>query len=622
MKKLRIRSHDTLINRVRIFTRGMPDMYIQMVMLFVLSVLAGIVAFSLANYGTNINVYATNSAVAAGTLTGLLTILIPALLTVVTVKILKRYVKTRYIFFVSLVAAGGYAVFVVIASALYFFLKNYAISNAVVLVGDASILVWWFFISRVVLGQKKGATVYSIIQPIFNVLLYAAAGSAIFTFTLPLSALLLKLSVGIVIFVAISYILLYILDSPLKRNIGINSIDVFSDMVRNWLFNIDVNVTKQFAGETFGLKTDIDTHMLLFKRKNGTIKGIMFAPWLHYGPMGTLGGSDFPYLLEKHSLLKYHAPAMIMHCTVNEDFNPVSSNQVYTLKNTFDKCVSTCKKLDMSEGLRFSIGRNNSSSISMLSVGGVGIATFSRAPRVTEDVSTEAGIVFKELFQERNKDVILIDAHNSRYESAPADELAGVKPNSPYMTEYMKAIRSMKLHYHSRKFRIGFSSNHIYHRLGTPTDIAPGHLNVVVFEFNGFKYAMIQLNCNNMLPNLRNSIVDHVRKKYRIEAEVYTTDTHFVNSLERAASNVLGRATKFNKLIPLIDKGVNDALTNVEPVDVYYKKEVMKNFHIWGQDIREKAFATLSSVIGIARLLVPIIIAAGFIAASLIVAVI
>ena len=100
----------------------------------------------------------------------------------------------------------------------------------------------------------------------------------------------------------------------------------------------------------------------------------------------------------------------------------------------------------------------------------------------------------------------------------------------------------------SRKVRLGVASTEIYSRLENPIDIAKGNLNIAVFQFNGFKYAIIQFNANNALPAVRNEIVKHVKRKFGVQAELYTTDTHAVNSLEFNAQNVLGRHTKYSKL--------------------------------------------------------------------------
>jgi predicted neutral ceramidase superfamily lipid hydrolase len=104
--------------------------------------------------------------------------------------------------------------------------------------------------------------------------------------------------------------------------------------------------------------------------------------------------------------------------------------------------------------------------------------------------------------------------------------------------------------------------------------------------------------------------------KYRIDAEVYTTDTHAVNSLEFNASNVLGRHTKYRKLVGVLDETIEKALSNVERVSVHHSRGEVKRFKVWGQNAMETIIATANSIFGITRLLVPIVVVIGFIVAA------
>ncbi len=611
-----IKSNDSLISKLHLFTRHLPDSSVLFSAIFLLSIGTGMISVALSNYHEiGMLVF---SILTDGILSGILIILLPTLLTVATIKFTKRFVRVKYLLFIALIGAIVYSLFLILASAIYQIVGSYSLSTAIVIVGDASIYGWWFFINKVLLGQKKQAVVFSGIQPVLNVLVYLFASSFIFTFSDPLTVLLVKLGAGILVFLAISYMILYIFDSPVKRNLGFDGINAFSQVVQSWLFDIDTVVAMPLGGENFGVRTDVDVSTIVYKRSsNKSIKAIMFAPFIHYGPVGVLGGSDFPYQLERYSQLKYKAPIFVMHCTVNESCNPISNSQINQVKGALDSGVKGAKKISEKPVISFTTSKHDAASVSLLSVNNVGIATLTRAPYVTEDISPEAARLFRELFEARGNNVVLIDAHNSRYESATNEELQGVKPNSKYLDEYVHAIKKLgKPEHTTQKMKVGVSSIEIYNELGSPTDLAPGKLNVIIFYFNGFKYSMIQFNANNAMPSLRKEIIEHVKKSYGISAEVYTTDTHFVNSLERNASNVLGRATRVGKLLPLVDKAIGEAMANAEYVDIYYKKDVIKKFRMWGPDMREKAVAVITSVVGLAKVLVPTIVVAGFIVAS------
>ncbi|MEM3227946.1 MAG: DUF2070 family protein, partial [Candidatus Micrarchaeaceae archaeon] len=212
---------------------------------------------------------------------------------------------------------------------------------------------------------------------------------------------------------------------------------------------------------------------------------------------------------------------------------------------------------------------------------------------------------------------VLVDAHNTRYESAAKTELAGVKPNSKVMDEYINAINSIGKPLHkSRVLRFGAASIEIYKALGKPQDLAPGALKVCIFSFNSFKKGMVLFNANNMLPSLREEIIKHVKKEFGVDAEVYTTDTHYVNSLRESAANVLGRKTGYRDLKPFIDKAFQKAMKNVEVSEAYYSKQKIDNFLIWGSGSRERIRVALESMLSIARILIPVIIVAGLLLAA------
>jgi predicted neutral ceramidase superfamily lipid hydrolase len=604
--------YDKFLKDINPFSFGIPRTTVLFLLLFIMSVTIGIASVSLINYkqiSINFSYLAVN-----GAITGILAIMLPTLLTILIVKAVKRYIDTKYIFFISIIATISYSVFVLLGSIVYILTHNYATAAALILVGDASIFGWWFFAARVVLGQRKRAIILALIQPTLNILLYIPSSKFILTFATPFNLLLIKLYAGIFIFLIVSYAIIYLVDRPYNKNFGFHSFDAVSQMIQNWLF--DVNISTPF-GTQFGTPSDIRADTIVFKNQKGAIKSIFFAPDIHYGPSGTLAGSDFPYMLEHYSNLKYKVPTFVMHCSVDMDHNPISSSQFNQLRETFDNGIKNSRAVRKPESFSYTKGVYNNSKVIRLGFNDLSLVTLTRAPKVTEDVSLESSVLFNELLEAKFGTSILLDAHNSRYETAPKVELDGVKFNSPYANEYVKAIKALgKAQHKTKRVRLGVASTEIYTKLQQPIDIARGNLNIAVFQFNGFKYAIIQFNSNNALPTIRTQIVKHVKNKYKIDAELYTTDTHAVNSLEYNASNVLGRYTKSAKILSLVDQTMEKALFNMETVTVYHHRGVMKRFKVWGANVMENMLTVAKSVYGMTRILVPLIVVLGFLVAA------
>jgi predicted neutral ceramidase superfamily lipid hydrolase len=611
----------SLFDFVDLFGKSLPGTPVLVLVLLLISIVSGVASVALMHY--NLVVTDFRYALVGGSLAGILVVMLPALLTTLFIKAIKRAINLKHVVFIAIISSLCYSVFIMGGSLVYIATHNYTLSSAIILAGDASIFGWWFFVGKFVLAQKKRAALVALVHPTLNILFYIQAQALLFTFASPFHILLIKLYAGIFVFLLISYIIMFMFEKPVKKSLGISSIDTFVQMLQNWLFDININVpiSNPIMG---GTKTDIWTQTLILKSQSGRIKTIFFIPDLHYGPAGTLGSSNFPFLLERYSMAKYKAPTFVMHSAVNEDNNAISSSQFGQIAAVLDRGIAEAKSArNGGPALSYLYSFYKDSRVRILSFGKVGIVTLTRAPKVTEDIAPPVSTVFRNLLRRVVEDPIIIDAHNSRYESASKEELAGVTLNSVFMNNYISAMEKVgAARRRSNRILMGSASVEVYNALGRPVDLAAGNLNVAVFEFKGFRHAMLQFNANNMLPSFGREIKRQIKEKYGIDAEVYTTDTHFVNSLNRSADNVLGRHVSEEKVMPLVCKAIESAIKNIEPATAHYSKIPMKHFAVWGNNSREKIMAVMDSVIYMAKILVPLIIIAGFVIAGWIISVI
>ncbi len=603
------------LNGLNPFSFGLPGSMPLIALLLVLSIIMGIGATALLNHNSLSSIYYI---LASGSLTGIIIIMMPALLSIIVIKLFKRYIDLKYIIFVAIIGATCYALFILLSSIVSVTLSNYAVAGLVILVGDASIFGWWFFASKIMMSRKKIDLIFALVQPTFNMLLYIPYSSRIISFATPFNILIIKLYAGIFIFLITCYTIIYIVDRPYKKNFGFYSFDAFAQMVQNWLF--DANTGAPF-GSKFGKPGNVTTDTLTIKNQKGKIKAIFFAPDLHYGPAGTIGGSDFPYMLERHIGERYGAPGFIMHRAVDMDSNPVSSAQFGRVLDSLEKGISEPKLLQ--SGITYTESVCGDSQVSRLGIGGISVVTLTRAPRVTEDVAQPAAALFNEVLELKFGTSIIVDAHNSRLEGAPKEELDGVKFKSRFAEEYMRAMKQMGKPWHSAKtMRFGAARQELYDELGAPTDLARGNLNVAIFGFNGYRRAIVQMNGNNMLPSMRRKLITYMKRSFKVEAEIYTTDTHAVNSLGFEADNVVGRKTSFDKLRPILDACTRRAMEDMEEARAYHRRDVMQNFMIWGQNSMESIITVAKSVYDFTKVLVPVIIVIGFIIAAWVISVV
>lgn len=605
---------DIPLSDLSLFSKGrsLPGTMLQFLILLAASLLFGIISTILLHIGELPHL--VNIAVAGAT-TGIIGLTIPAMLAVLTIKMLKRKVRTKYIMLMALVATAAYSIFMVLGSALFAVTHSYGLLLLLLFLGDAGTFIWWFFMSKVVLNQRFKAGPLSLIHPTLNALFLVPASLFFLSASIPIRFVFVRLYAGIFIFALVSYIVAYLIDSPIKRSLGISGIDVFSQVMQNWLFQANISMSSSKRVEV-----DVNTDTLAFKRADGSIKSILFVPEIHYGLVGTIGSSNFPFLLERHSTQKYGSQTLVMHSTVSEEYNAFSSDQYKYICSAMDSGVAGAQRLH--GGISYYTSSHNNCKVILLKFSSHGIAILTRAPKVTEDISHDAGEIIRKEFEKIVDNVIIIDAHNSRYETAQMEELSGINTKSKELQDYIRAIKGLRKPLHkSGKVQIGASNIDIYSRLQAPIDMAKGALNALVFQFNGFKFCLIQFNANNISPRLRTSIINHIRAKYDIFSEICTTDTHFVNSLANTESNALGKHTKYKALEPLVDEAVKTALDNIEEVQPFHKSVVVKRFRIWGLD-RDSIVTVMHSMLSITRLLVPITIIVGFFIAALVIAVV
>jgi predicted neutral ceramidase superfamily lipid hydrolase len=139
---------------------------------------------------------------------------------------------------------------------------------------------------------------------------------------------------------------------------------------------------------------------------------------------------------------------------------------------------------------------------------------------------------------------------------------------------------------------------------------------VCVFRFNGRKFCIIYFDANNILPAFREKLLHHIERKFRMSAEVCTTDTHSINTISHSASNSLGRYTNVNEVIPIIDGMVKSALHESEPVSYAYKKLKVENFPVWGEKADMLIERTSREVRRMLEYGTPIFVALAFVVAA------
>ncbi|MGC8623545.1 MAG: DUF2070 family protein [Candidatus Micrarchaeia archaeon] len=605
-------SRRDLLGYSRYFTKKVPEAWEQLVLLLVLGAVVGAIAV-LFTHAALVSPQTLFSLLISGASAGLLVITLPALLTIMLMKGVTRRAMLKHLFFATIISSVVYSIFIVLNALLFYVSKNALPAYLIMLLGNASVYTFWIIINKMVFtANKKRAWVVSALQPLLNVFFYVPLGKYILSLNMPLDIAIIKLLGGMIGSLVIAVLFMYIIDKPMKKALNTSGIKAFSIMVNQWLYN--TGTFEETFSSNMGEAKDIPVKIFALRRKK-EYKAIFVEPAIHYGPFAGVGGSVFTERMGQHIYGKYNAVPFTLHGTVTAKSNPISSAEVNAMIKEVDKYIDLLDANAFKHSNGFlGEGYEKPCKAINVNINGVSMISLTKAPTVTEDIDEEVGKKLETLASRFSKGVMLIDAHNSRFETSSSDELKGIYPGSKYVEKYEKAIEESCNGYTSGTVRCGVAQVRLHSVLGARKDIGKGFASVCVFDFSkNKKFAMIYFDANNMLPSLREKIIVHVREKFGIDAEVYTTDTHGVNGLSLPASNVLGRSTRAETLLPAVDGMIETALGNIEEVDSHFGIINIRNFRVWGGNAEEKLTKASKYVLRMVKIGTPIIVTAGLI---------
>ena len=594
----------------RYFNMEAPTSAMQAVLLVILGAATGLISYALIHVNSGTSFLQT---LVYGPSIGVILLTLPSLVTVISLKAMKKVLKLKHAFFAVLAISLVYSVFFLINSMIFAFLHNYSLAYIILILSNTLIYGYWFLINKVVMAQKRSQIFTAALQPVMNILFFVPMNRYLFDTAVQLPIVLLKLWGGMIVFMFIGYYILYTMDKPAKKELKVSGVEIITSMINQWLYDI-TNENKIL--NNIGVKKDIDIDLMAI-RKGRKHSAIFVNPGIHYGPFHDVGGGIATAHIGSKLRENFSASPFIMHGAVNLEDNPISARQVYGLSNFITGKINGIPDSEFKPAMgSFSRGKEGPCNALVLRINGFSIVTLTKAPLVTEDINKNAGIGLRDYASRYLGEVSIVDAHNSRSESAASEELRGIYEDSKYVEKYKKAIKKAATSKEKMRPMSFGSSSKIISRELCNKDLGNGYSGVAIFGFGEKRFCMIYFDANNMLPKLREEILFHMGEKFGLDSEVYTTDTHSVNTIALPASNVLGRETKAKDIIPILDGMISEAEKNMKPASAAHLKATMKGFKVWGAGSEDILMKVSREVIRTGKKKVPIIIAAGFIIAA------
>ena len=382
-----------------------------------------------------------------------------------------------------------------------------------------------------------------------------------------------------------AYGFVVVIDRPWKRSLGVSVLD----FIQGFIGHIAEGTSElEDFFEQIGEEAVVPVTVLAFRRpRDHTEKARFVLPMIHPGPMGEIGGGNLPQRVAESATGLAFPP----HATAGHDFNLVTEREVETLIDAADRAFDNIEYADdataavrVEEGEAKLLGQSFGDDAFLVS-------TF--APEHADDIEYAVGLAATaEARVEGIDDVLLADAHNCN-NGLNGDDLGHVYPGSRRSFDMIQGAGEV-----ARRLS---DADHADLQLGVAWDrttwrpedgIGPLGVRVAVLDTGADRTAYVLVDGNNMEPDLREELLDALGDVDH--AEVMTTDTHIVNTVE--STNQVGDAIDWDELTALVADLTDEAVDDLEPVEAGMASE-RAEVTVFGNDRTETLASHANAVI-------------------------
>ncbi len=439
------------------------------------------------------------------------------------------------------------------------------------------------------------AALTGLIQPVLIIAMYISI-SFLFIDTSFMGSLILQITlkalVAAIIFVLAIYAFIKIIASPFKKNLGIGVLDLLS------LFIAHMNEgSNSLEGLFENMSEPIDTivSFISFKTENG-IKALFISPSVHPGPLGDLGGSNMPTILA----YRFSHFTMVAHGPSTHDFNPIAVSEIDKIESAVKKGLKRVKYGSKASKFKRYQSKKAKIGVQFFNRSMVILSTF--APEAVDDI--EFGVGLSMMAQSRShcnvEDSIIVDCHNSF-----TPESGEVLPGNSEVFELIDVIDTIDPEQPKHEVRIGCYHNNM-ETLDKHDGVGESGIKTMIVEVGDQRTAYVLFDANNMEIGFRQEIIDAVSNLEIDEIEVMTTDTHTVNTLSRGY-NPIG-ITKRKEIIEYVRISIQEALKDLEKVEVGTGTEKIENLNTFGPKNSTELISTISSVVAVSKIIAPVLL--------------
>lgn len=528
---------------------------------------------------------------------GLFVLAIPALLSSSCLYLMRRKAIFRRSVFLGLATVAVYGCF---------YLASFALASVgdwapnIVFVGFAFAFGLWYFSLFLAFDFRKSAILFATMQMVFFALFFLARGG--FAAEVDFQGLLLKIYFASFVLLAALYVFFYFVSAPMKKNLGVSSLDALSMFASQWLYG-----EKDLEGAFEEIGEEVETLVWLSEFKGKKNHALFVVPYIHYGPFGNLGGSEFTWMIS-HALAGNggrpsgaQKDVFVFHGTATHDFNPVSSSEIHKVVGA---CQLAMKKLRLQRAkLAISACRVGTVRAQAYHINDSAFLSYSRAPRTTEDINLGLGLALMEKAKRHCSSVGVVDEHN-----AETGDISSVEVGNPIAFEMLDATeRIFESGSKQSSFRFASASS----SLAIDT-LGKNGLKLALFSQGKKMNAMLLADSNGIVPGFRSALIELMgglgrECGYDCKGEVMTSDTHQINTV-RGVLNPLG-AEHRGDVMMAVRRMFHEAAKRLEEVE-FDSAEARFRIKVFGTGQSAEIASTINAAVSILRVALPIILIA------------
>lgn len=353
---------------------------------------------------------------------------------------------------------------------------------------------------------------------------------------------------------------------------------IFLDGRKEWLEEL---------AEKLNTSADIRVEVLVFRESRAGKPGLaLIVPDFHPGPFRDFGSSVLPYLIDGR-LRELGVKSVIVRGLSGHSRNIISRRDCEKIAEKVAEAVEGCVSGYLELGGRAETLTQGTGRALIIPVGDALLTILTLHPRGMEDIPPDI------LRGVENSGLIVVDAHNSFSENVRDLDGDGLK-DLEGLARLASEVRVERV----PELVAGYGEAPVP-GYGLEDGVGPMGVRALLLGPRGRLTALVVMDGNNALPEVRDKVLERLGGLGVRAAEVLTTDTHLVNGMKLGGRGYhpLGEVVDAETLARAAEEAVRRALESARRMEVSRLTLVFPHVKVMSDEFLEeasrRAFASL-----------------------------